>query len=116
MTRRSRSRIHMLTAALREAAKDEATARAEGRAQTAEDEQRIARQRTLFTMLPDYEATRRLKATMMQRVYDLMWDGDTSGADALLEFLPSADAGHILDAWEKDWGDGEPKSPWHHKG
>ena len=38
----------------------------------------------------------------MQRVYDLMWDGDTNGADALAEFLPSADADAVFDAWQSD--------------
>lgn len=113
-----RSRIHMLTVAaarlesdhanpklvadLRTAAKEAASARAEGRGYTTDDEQRIERHRTLFTMLGSSNAIDRLKEAMMQRAYDLMWDGDCSGCDALAEFLPSKDVDKMFDAWESD--------------
>lgn len=113
-----RSRVHMLTVAaarlqadyanpklvsdLKAAAMREAEALAEGRRYTAEDETRIKRQRTLFAMLPSCNATDRLRAAMMQRAYDLIWDGQATECDALLEFLPSADAEKVLSAWEND--------------
>jgi len=99
-----RSRIHMLTVAaarleqecanpkliadLREAAKHEAEAYAEGRRHSLDEEKRIERQRTLMQMLPDTRAVDQLKAAMLQRAYDLMWDGNPGACDALAEFLP----------------------------
>ena len=68
------------------------------RQRTAEDETRVARQRTLFNMLPSSNSTDRLKEAMLQRAYDLLWDGDTDGCDALIEFLPSDDVTKMLDA------------------
>lgn len=112
-----RSRVHMLTVAaarieqdhgspkliadLREAAKAAAKSRAEGVNQD-DDRRRIERQRTLFTMLPVSDSVDRLKRAMMQRVYDCMWDGDCAGADAVAEFLPSADAEKAFQAWTDD--------------
>jgi hypothetical protein len=104
-----------LIADLREAAKSETKRRAEGRDWSEEDTKRIERQRTMFAQLPVYAACDRLKAAMQQRVYDLMWDGDTNGADALAEFLPSVDADAVFDAWEADTtahGD-VPRSKWY---
>lgn len=113
-----RSRVHMLSVAaarlesdyanptlvkhLREAAKAEASRLAEGRGYTRDDESRIERQRTLFGVLPSCNAADRLKSAMMQRAYDLMWDGQCTECDALLEFLPSTDAEKVLSAWEND--------------
>lgn len=114
----SRSMIHMLTVAasrieqeygskqliadLRAAAKHHADARSEGRHYNVEDQKRIERQRTLFAMLPDTAAVDRLKAAMLQRAYDLLWDGDCLACDALSEFLPSSDVERMLTAWEND--------------
>jgi len=114
----SRSRVHLfrvaaarlesdhanpkLVADLKEAAKGEAKRTAEGKGWSPDDVKRVERQRTLFAQLPAYSACDRLKEAMMQRVYDLMWDGDTNGADALAEFLPSADADAVFDAWQSD--------------
>lgn len=113
-----RSRIHMLTVAaarlahdhanpqliedLRKAAKEAAGARAEGRGYDQDDVKRIERQRTLFAMLPSTNATDRLKEAMLQRCYDLMWDGDCMACDALAEFLPEKDVQKMFDAWESD--------------
>lgn len=115
---RRRSQIHMLAVAaarlesdhanpkliadLQAAAHHLATARADGRGHDDEEERRIERQRTLFTMLPDIGATERLRLAMQQRAYDLMWDGDCLACDALLEFLPSKFADEVLDGWEND--------------
>lgn len=99
-----------LVADLKKAAAAEAKRRAEGRGWSPEEDKRVERQRTLFVMLPSTNATDRLKEAMMQRVYDLMWDGDCSGADAIAEFLPSADATKAFDAWEHDQNPNEPRS------
>lgn len=84
-----------------------------GEAAKREDDQRIGRQRTLFATLPPSNAVDRLRETMLQRAYDLLWDGDPHGCDALIEFLPSADVDRMMNAWSDDF-DGElPKSKWH---
>lgn len=114
----NRSRVHMPSVAaarleqehanptlighLREAAKAEAKKAADGRGWGPEEQARVERQRTLFAMLPPYAACDRLKGAIMQRAYDLMWDGATDGADALLEFLPEKEAVAVLDAWQAD--------------
>lgn len=98
---------------LKAAAKEEATKRAEGRGFGPEEEKRIERQRTLMAMLPSSAATDRLKAAMMQRAYDLMWDGDCSATDALLEFLSSSEAEKVLSAWERDQTSTEDRSPFY---
>lgn len=126
---RNRSRIHMLTVAaarlesdyanpkliadLRAAAKELATAHAEGRGHTPNDEQRIERSRTLFAMLPSCNAVDRFKERMLQRAYDLMWDGDCSATDAITEFLPSKDVDRMFDAWENDQVGSGPMSTFH---
>jgi len=113
-----RSRVHMLTVAaarleeacsnpklaadLREAAKAAAKKRAEGCDYSEEDQRRIERQRTLFVTVPDTHALGRLKDAMLQRAYDLMWDGDCLACDALAEFLPSADVDRMFEAWHND--------------
>lgn len=95
-------------------AKEYTVRRAEHRDRTAEEDRRIERQRTLFVMLPPSDATDRLKQAMLQRAYDLLWDGDAFGCDAILEFLPSDDVVKMLDAWSDDAEDnGGPKSHWH---
>lgn len=113
-----RSRVHMLSVAaarleqdyanpkliadIREAAKYAAKKRAEGCDYSDEDQHRIERQRTLFAMVPDTHALGRLKDAMLQRAYDLMWDGDCTATDAIAEFLPSADVTRMFEAWERD--------------
>lgn len=113
-----RSHVHMLSVAaarleqeygnpkligdLREAAKAEAKRLAEGRGWGPEEQARVERQRTLVAMLPPYAACERLKAALMQRAYDLMWDGHAGATDALLEFLPAKDADAVLNAWDAD--------------
>lgn len=75
----------------------------DGRGQYSDEYQKkIDRQRTLFNTLPTGREKNKLKEAMMQQAYDRMWDGDTDGCDALLEFLPSDDASAVLDAWELD--------------
>jgi len=96
-----------LAADLREAAKVLAKNRAEQRLQD-DETKRIERQRTLFTMVPDTVAFGRFKDAMLQRAYDLMWDGDCSACDAIAEFLPSADVEKMFDAWQNDQ---DPNSP-----
>lgn len=133
---KSRSRIHMLTVAaarlesdyanpklvadLREAAKHAASRKVDGlRDETAQAEmKRIERQRNLMTMLPDTRSLDTLKEAMLQRAYDLMWDGDCAGTDALTEFLPSRDVTRMFEAWEQDQIAGDqPRSPFYdHKG
>lgn len=125
---RNRSRIHMLRVtamrfqdnappamveALRSFAQELEARHADGRTHSAQEEKRIERQRTLFNALPSSHATDRLKEAMLQRAYDLMWDGDGQATDALLEFLPSKDADQIMDAWLNDQDGDSPKSRWH---
>lgn len=125
---RKRSRVHMLNVAasrlesdhanpklitdLREAAKAAASRIADGMGYSKEDEKRIERHRTLFAMLPSCNATDRLKDAMLQRAYDLLWDGDGLACDALLEFLPSNDIDRMFSAWDNDQSAGhdQPRS------
>ena len=124
----NRSRIHLLRVTatrfegnappeavktLRTLARELEARQADGRTHNAQEDKRFERQRTLFAMLASSDATDRLKEAMMQRAYDLIWDGDGQACDALLEFLPSNDADAILDAWEKDQEDDNPRSRWH---
>lgn len=95
-------------------AKDRTIRCAEGR--NGEGEKRIERQRTLFAMLPSSNATDRLKAAMLQRSYDLLWDGDTCGCDAILEFVPSRDADKMLECWAHDFEGDEPRSSFYAEG
>lgn len=80
---------------------------------TPEDERRIDRQRTIFGALPSCNAADRLKAAMLQRAYDMLWDGNSEGCDALLEFLPSLDVEKMLDGWSNDQDDKRPYSKWY---
>jgi len=120
-----RSRIHMLMVAaarleqeggnpkliadLRENAKWKASTKAEGRFLD-DEERRIGRQRTKFNMLPSSRSTDELRDAMLQRAYDLMWDGMCTECDALVEFLPSADVERMFAAWESDQDGKTPKS------
>lgn len=101
-----------LVADLKAAAEWRAITKAEGRFQENEDA-RIARQRTLTAMVPDTHAFSKLTEAMLQRAYDLLWDGDCSGCDALTEFLPSAAVSKMLDAWGNDQDGKKPKSKWY---
>jgi hypothetical protein len=92
-------------------ARDRTIRRAEHRDRSAEEEKRVERQRTLFNMLPSCDAVDRLKAAMLQRAYDLLWDGDAFGCDALLEFLPSTDADALLNAWCADQDNDDANKP-----
>lgn len=122
---RPRSLVHMLNvfaerldsdhgpkeavAAIRLFAKDRTIRRAEHRDWNEEEERRVERQRTLFVMLTVGDATDRLKTAMLQRAYDLLWDGDALGADAILEFLPSRDVEALLNAWSDDFDNDRDK-------
>jgi hypothetical protein len=125
---KNRSRIHLLrvTASrfednapaklvetLRTFAQELEAREADGRNHNANEERRIERQRTLFAMLPSCNAADWLKEAMMQRAYDLMWNGDGFASDALLEFLPSKDAEIVLSAWENDQDGNNPPSRFH---
>lgn len=48
------------------------------------EEKRIARQRNCFTFLPVSPSVETLKAAMLQRAYDLLWDGRCEECDAIL--------------------------------
>ena len=125
---RNRSQIHLLrvlaarfeldapqavTKAIRNYAEELEDRRLDGRDFNAAEKKRVEHQRTLFNFLPDSNATDRLREAMMQRAYDLIWDGDGMGCDALLEFLPSDSAEEILNAWENDLDEEAPKSRFH---
>lgn len=106
----------LLVKALRETADwcAKRAARGEGsRAHWDAEEKRIGRQRTLMAMLPDTRAADALKAAMLQRAYDLMWDGDAQSCDALVEFLPSKDVERMFQAWDCDQTGTQPRSPFY---
>lgn len=121
-----RSQVHMLTVAiarleqdhanpklivdLKLAAKHVADLTAEGRNWTPEEERRVGRQRTLMAMLPDTRSVDALKEAMLQRAYDLMWDGNCMACDALVEFLPSAAVDKMFEAWQNDQDGKSPRS------
>ena len=94
-------------------ARDRTIRRAEHRDHNETEEKRISRQRNLFTMLPDTRTTDALKEAMLQRAYDLLWDGDALGCDAILEFMPGRDAEALLNAWSADQDGQEPQSKWY---
>ena len=60
-------------------------------------------------MLPSCTAADSLKAAMLQRAYDLLWDGDALGCDTILEFIQSKDADAMLDAWSNDFDNDHDK-------
>jgi hypothetical protein len=91
-------------------AQDRTIRAAEHRNWNENEERRVAQQRTLFAMLPSCNATDRLKAAMLQRAYDLLWDGDALGCDALIEFLPSKDVDKMMACWSDDFEGSEPRS------
>ena len=72
------------------------------------EEKRIAAQRNLFTFLPVVPIVEQLKDAMLQRAYDLLWEGRAEECDAILEFLPSRDVEAMLDAWTNDQDDTTP--------
>lgn len=115
---KSRSRVHMLIVAaarleqdranpklvadIKLAAKHEADRKVEGRDWNDAEERRVGRQRTLMAMVPDTRAKDSLKEAMLQHAYDLMWEGNCAGADAITEFLPSLEVEKMFDAWQSD--------------
>lgn len=81
-----------------------------------EEQRRIDRQRTLFNILPTCSQRDKLKNAMLQRAYDLIWDGECEACDALTEFLPSEDVGKMLDAYIDDVDPNTPeerRSDWY---
>lgn len=104
-----RANPELVSALLQEAARL-ASKKAQGEGWTPQDEKRVERQRTAFTMMPSCNAVDRFKEVMMQRAYDLLWDGFATECDALLEFLPSKDADAVLDAWDNDQNEKNARS------
>lgn len=49
----------------------------------------------------------------LQLAYDLLWDRDGQGCDAITAMLPDKDVMAMLDAWEDDQMGDTPKSEWH---
>jgi hypothetical protein len=95
----------LLRTALREAADKEAGKLKRGETRNRDfegEEKRIAAQRNLFTFLPPGTHKDRLMQAMLQRAYDLMWDGMCTECDALTEFLPSAEVDRMFEAWDRD--------------
>jgi hypothetical protein len=120
-----RSQIHMLRVlamrfennapeplveTLRKFAQELEAREADGRTHNLQEQKRIEKQRTLFAMLPSSNASDHLREAMKQRAYDLMCNGDGLATDALLEFLPSADADEVFAAWDNDQDGDAPKS------
>jgi hypothetical protein len=91
-------------------ATDRTIRRAEHRDWNADEEKRVEQQRTLFGMLPSCNPTDRLKAAMLQRAYNLLWDGDCMGCDAIAEFIPSRDIDKMFACWSSDFDGAEPRS------
>lgn len=123
---RSRSLVHLLNVfatrleidhgpkdavkAIQLLAREHTIRAAEHRNWSAAQEKRCEQQRTLFAMLPSCNAADKLKAEMLQRAYDLLWDGDAFGCDALTEFLPSRDVDLMFSAWSDDQEGKQPRS------
>jgi hypothetical protein len=61
-----------------------------------EENERIARQRELWRLAGFGPAKAALKQAMLERVWTLLDHANPEAADALLEFLPEADAEAIL--------------------
>lgn len=83
-----------------------------------EERRRIDRQRTLFNVLPTCRPKDKLKNAMLQRAYDLLWDGECEACDALTEFLPSDDVTKMLDVWLDDVDPNTPeerRSSWYRR-
>lgn len=50
----------------------------------------------------------------LQRAYDLLWEGDGEGCDAITAYLPDKDVKAMLDAWLDDQDPSNTtKSKWH---
>ena len=126
---RNRSRIHMLrvlamnfegnapealTKAVRGYARELEARASDGRRNDfVQENARIEEQRRIFALLPDTPEVELLKEGMMQRAYDLMWEGFALETDAILEFLPSECADEVLNAWDNDEQGKEPRSRFH---
>lgn len=94
---------------LKELAEEEADRRAESSDHDDQEASRIARQRATFAGVGKSSPKKR-RAAMLQRAYDLIWDGDGTGCDALAEFLPEADVEEMFDAWDHDQQGQMPRS------
>lgn len=79
------------------------------------EQERIARHEALFAAIPDGDAKLALIEAMLQRAYDLLWDGDGEACDAITEWLPLDRVREMLDAWVDDQfaKDDGPTSRWH---
>ena len=62
----------------------------------AQENQRIARQRTLWEMTYPNAAKDRLKEGMLSRAWELLDAGQGEAADAIMEFLPEKDQDRLL--------------------
>lgn len=62
------------------------------------EERRIAAQRNLFTFLMPSAAKELLLQGMLKRAEDLFYAGKSKECDAILEFVPSADADRLLNS------------------
>lgn len=67
------------------------------------DRKRIAEQRAIFAQLPEFGpgavAAENLKQAMISRAWRLLDGGESEACDALLEFLPEADADKMLNEY-----------------
>lgn len=64
-----------------------------------QETKRIERQRTKFAMIPDTAARDRFKDAVIARAWELLDIGQSEACDALLEFMPSADADKMLNEY-----------------
>jgi hypothetical protein len=75
-----------------------------------EENERIAAQRALWAALPEFGpgavAADALKAAMIERAWQLLDGGQWEACDALLEFVPEADASKMLNEYFAE-GDAE---------
>ena len=123
---RSRSLVHMLQTfavrlesdhgpkeavkAIELLAKDRTIRRAEHRDWNAQEAKRVEQQREAFRKA---KSGTEIKNMLLQRAYDLLWDGDFLACDALIEFLPESDADKMMSAWSDDEDGKEPRSQWY---
>jgi hypothetical protein len=73
-----------------------------------QERERVTAQRALWAALPEFgpggEAADALKAAIIARAWRLLDSGQCEACEALLEFVPEADARQMLNEYFGEWG------------
>lgn len=77
----------------------------------AQEEARIRLQRSVFAALPDLPEVSTLKQAMLDQAWALLDRHECEACDALLEFLPEADADKLLSEYFLDDHNGNGQVP-----